>query len=586
MKKPESLEGLMEGLKQLYTKAHDNANRADRLYNRDLDGLMEVPEGVTIFESSTPTRIIDSLRDQVRVDEPRVEFEARGTTKADQKHKGTLEMWGSHLMREMNRQAVVPPAQQAFHDGLLRGAECVKVTVKKEVLDDVPGDKASPKQIREWYKKRAGKWPWVVKPIDPLNVFISPGAFPPRFVLEVQNRLSFDILSDYGEDDPSQGLEAWRNKKGRKDGDAVQWIEYWDEEHYIVEVDGQRVIDKPNPYGKIPYAFRWSGLGRQNFDGDPSALMKGILHDIGGELEKEVVIKTALAAQIQFHVFPTLVTTMKPLDAKKAFSRGPGRIISVPSMDDMPQWLTVEQPNAAMYQFLDKVERAIEAKVNPALGGERAAGVDAAIHQALIIGQSIKVISPVRASLNALFTDVLNLMACQAHILNLDMTVWAKVGEAAEERMVKAKDLGLYNFKVSFDQVDPVENDRRMLAGLAIMRSGLPLMSRLTFMQTYLKGVVKDASEEEERIMVEKVLDQIVESGTLAQATLQEMAAQEQAAAQAGVLAGVVEQAQGAAQSQVSNPGSTALEALGVQAGTTGEAQQTAKVAKSEGQPY
>ena len=103
-----------------------------------------------------------------------------------------------------------------------------------------------------------------------------------------------------------------------------------------------------------------------------------------------------------------------------------------------------------------------------------------------------------------------------------------------------------YNFRVEFESVDPVENDRRMLSGLALRRDradGLPLISRHTFMDRYMKGIVDDPDDEDVLVISEAVLAQLVSSGVLSEAALADLQQQTQGAQ----MGAAVEDARGAA---------------------------------------
>lgn len=118
-------------------------------------------------------------------------------------------------------------------------------------------------------------------------------------------------------------------------------------------------------------------------------------------------------------------------------------------------------------------------------------------------------------------TDLLNGMAHMMSELGLTMNIRGK--QDTQERMASGGKFKHYNFRVEFESVDPVENDRRMLSGLALRRDradGLPLISRHTFMDKYMKGIVDDPDEEDVLVISEAVLAQLVSSGVLSEAAL------------------------------------------------------------------
>ena len=106
-------------------------------------------------------------------------------------------------------------------------------------------------------------------------------------------------------------------------------------------------------------------------------------------------------------------------------------------------------------------------------------------------------------------------------------------GTERQDRMVNGRDFKAYTFRVQFEAIDPVENDRRMLAGLALRREradGLPLISRRTFMERYMGGVIDNIDDEEAQLIAEAAVAQLVASGALLQSVMQEVQANAQAA--------------------------------------------------------
>ena len=195
---------------------------------------------------------------------------------------------------------------------------------------------------------------------------------------------------------------------------------------------------------------------------------------------------------------------------------------------EKPEWMEQAPPNEAMLRFLEVITANIQRKVSPSLT-ERPSGVDAGIHQALLLGQALKVISPIRRALDIMGGELLNGMARQMKALSLKMNVSG--GTERQDRMVNGSDWKAFTFKVQFEAIDPVENDRRMLAGLALRREradGLPLISRRTFMERYMGGVIENIDDEEAQLIAEAAVAQLVASGALLQSVMQEVQANAQ----------------------------------------------------------
>ena len=518
---------------------------ADNLYNQEFFLNIDLPENIAVHKSSKSTQIVDNLRDQIRVDEPVVVYREKSPKQKDQEHKATMEVWGQNILAQLSQAGMVDPLGQAPHDLILRGAACVKIIVREDSLEDKPPKVSK----RAWESEMSHKPHFLLKPVDPLNCYPSPGN-ELTYMVEKQTRRVIDIRESYPHwTDP----KAKKLSKNLTDNPLreVEWVEFWTRDEYIVEVDGDRIIEKPNPYGIIPYIYRYSGLGRYNADGNPKHLAVGILHSIQGELEAEIEIKTAMRAAWQYHVFPRLLTTDDPSQVAQQFQKGPGAVIKH-SPERPPNWLESPPPNQHMMEFLGSIDESIRRTIPAALMERQA---DAGIHQAMLIGQALKIISPVKKALNAFGTELLNKLSHLMGWFELSASVNGP-REGSSERMVRGKDFTHHQFEVTFEATDPSEDDRRMLSALAVKREP-GLISRATYRERFLKGVIPNGEEEEEKIMAEAVVDQLVQSGMLVQQVMAQLQAQEQqdnAQATAEGLAGRMQQMAGGAADVIGGP--------------------------------
>ena len=532
------LDDILSANEHYYSESQQQMRDSDNLYNQEFYLDIDLPENISVHKSSKATQIVDNLRDQIRVDEPVVVYREKGPKQKDQDHKAIMEMWGQNMLSQLSQAGMIDPLGQAPHDLILRGAACVKLIVREDSLEDKPAKVSK----RAWESEMSHKPHFMLKPVDPLNCYPSPGN-ELTYLVEKQTRRVIDIRESY---------PHWKDPKAKKlhrslaDNPLreVDWVEYWTREEYIVEVDGDRIIDKPNPYGIIPYVYRYSGLGRYNADGNPKHLAVGILHSIQGELEAEIEVKTAMRAAWQYHVFPRLLTTDDPSQVAQQFQKGPGAVIRH-SPERPPQWLDSPPPNQHMMEFLNSIDESIRRTIPAALMERQA---DAGIHQALLIGQALKIISPVKKALNSMGTEVLNKLSHLMMWFELPMSVQGpRKGDAA--RMVRGKDFTHHQFEVTFEATDPSEDDRRMLSALAVKREP-GLISRATYRERFLKGVIPNGEEEEEKIMAEQVIDQLVGSGMLVEQVMMQLQAQQQQEAAAGTnqgLAGQMQQRMGGA---------------------------------------
>lgn len=491
--------------------AHAQMERGDRMFDQQFDGLLDVPYEVRIFKSSTAANIIEGFRNQIRTDEPTVDYRPAGTSVAAKKNANLLKRWGYAQLRRERQVSILDPNLQCGFDLLLRGAACKKITVDVDNATSTPPRKGT-KAYDEWETKALTRWPFVSRAIDPLSVFPSPGQRKPLdYMVERQVRYAGEVSALYPE---------WRNKDPKKlPYRPVEWLEYWDNEEYIVEADGQPVFNRENPYGFVPYVFEWSGMGRAHADADPRHLAIGILTSILGELEEEVRLKTAISVQTQMHVFPPILTVDDPQTVARQFGVGPGKVIQhMPGHP--PEYMEYPAPNENMYRFLNVIHENIARVQSTALSGGRDPGVKFGVLQAQMIGQALTAIAPVLEAIDTIGTRTLNMMAMMMRTLDLTMVVEGTRERGEANATVRGKDVQHLNFDVTFEAVDPAENDRALLVGESLRRNGD--ISRRTLWQKYAKHVIEDPDEEDLNLMEEQLMEQLIASGALTNAVLSE----------------------------------------------------------------
>ena len=517
---PESLATLKSSLENYYGNMHASMERVRSLYHQEFGYIFaKYDYDVPIHSSATATNIVDGLRNQVRTDEPAVEFEPISQSRDNLRHANQLKEWGSMALGRVRATPDIDPDLQAAFDFILSGAHAEKIIVDADLKPIPPATRN--KKSAEWRKYQdhlSSYWPFVVRSLDPLTVYPAPGIRKPlRYVLETQQRRVVDMWEQYPDwpDPLGAGMVA---KERTNPARSTSWLEYWSEDWYKVEADGARVLQQENPYGLVPYIFEFSGLGHREASGDPVSLCQGMLHPIIGELEAEVVIKTIISVQAQMHVFPTLLTTEDAKEMARKFAIGPGRILQYALGQPEPKWLTSPPPNENFYRYLDRIDANIARVANAALYGLREPGVDYGILQAQMVGQALKAIAPIRATMDRVGTQRLNMMARLMRVMELSMNVQGGA-ERTGMGMLGPEDFAHYNFSVKYKSIDPSENDRLIQIGEMMRRAGD--LSRRTLWRVFAPHVVTDPDAEESELYAEKILSQMAESGTLTQIVLQ-----------------------------------------------------------------
>lgn len=517
--RPEDLQRLLKANETYYSKMKLQMRRAHAFYKKEIELDVQLPDGLSTHRSSTATLVVDQLRDQIDTSKPNVVAQRAGGSKRAGRVANKQEMWGRQVLDNIAEEGLVAPFNQAKTDEFLRGAAALKFFPKQEVLRQIAAGESNDPDI----------FPFTVTAIDALMLYPSPGRGALKYMIEVEDRRVMDIWSSYpGWSDP----KAKKLSKTQRENPLreVKWVEYWSwvpdpdtgeySGSYIVEADKERIIDLPNMLMRVPYTYRYSGMGRVNHDGDPSELAVNILGLMDGELLEEIKVKTAMSAQWQFHVFSVLmVKGVSAQDAAKMLRTGPGAVMEVPLQGDV-EWLEREAPNPQMLEFLREVKQNMAQKVSPSLAGGNTA--EFGIHEALNIGQALKVTQGPRSSLNYMGAQLLEGLAGYMDLFDIRMNVHGRMDGVEEDRTVSGKDFKHRRFEVEFEATDPSENDRRMLALLAVER--VPgQMSKETFAKVALKDIIDDWDDEQERILAEQTMERLVAAGLFDQAVVQEL---------------------------------------------------------------
>ena len=510
-----------------YGGAHAKMEQQDRIFDQRFDGLLDVPYEVRIFKSSTAANIIEGFRNQIRTNEPTVDFKPSGPSVAAGKHAVLMQKWGYAMLAKERLMAVLDPNLQCGSDLLLRGATCKKIIVDSNFLMEEPPKRGGVK-YQEWEARALLTWPFISRTIDPLSIFPAPGQRKPLpFVIERQYRYASEIMSLYPE---------WKNPdKDKRPARKIEWIEYWSPEEYVCVADGEEVFSRENPYGLVPYIFEWSGMGRVHADGDPAHLAVGILTTIMGELEEEVRLKTAISVQTQMHVFPPILTVEDPRKVAAEFGVGPGKVIRHPP-GHPPEYMKYPPPNENMYRFLDTIHQNIARVFSSALSGNRDSGVRFGVLQAQMIGQALTTIAPVRNTLDIIGARTLNMMVAMAEKLDLHMAISGGQEPVEAPLRLDGSDFTHQNFSVTFEAVNAAENDRAIMVGQTMRRAGD--ITRRTFWKKYAKHVVEDPDDEETGLLEEKLLEMLVMSGQLGQLVFNEGVQEQLQEAMAGAIEG------------------------------------------------
>jgi hypothetical protein len=568
--KPDDLHKLLGSSERHYSRMTQKMGRNKDVYYQRQQVYATLPDGVVPFRSSRGTGVVDDLAEQINLFDPVVTARSFGTSQAAMKSASVQRRWGEQLLMDARVQI-----GQGVKDMTMMGAGAIKWLLNPVVAspvahreDETDADHELRMSVHE--KQIAHEPVFIVHAIDPMNLFPGTSRGRLQYVLERQERRALDMWEQYPNWEDSRAKKFTKAKR-ENPLRTVEWLEYWSwmytgeqwEGWYIVEVDHDRIIEVRNPYMHVPYSFEFSGMGRIDSSGDPETQAMSILDKLDGDLEAEVRLKTAADLQWQYHVLPRLkVKGVSAQDAAKMMNAGPGGVVEIPPNGEF-EWMDVVPPTETMLNFIHMVDIAIDRRVNPALSGQNTA--DYGIQQALQLGQAMKAVTDIRGAANKMGEAFLSGAATIMSSYNLKMDIHGTNQKAEPARMVKGNDFKRFSFSVSYEATDPTEDQRKMLALLSVVREP-DLLSNETFRKHVLSDIIEDEEEEEARILAEKIISQMVDTGQLMQLVMQrsehlakgtEMEEQikQQAAETAAIAGGVVQGAGGPVPGGPGGPG-------------------------------
>ena len=541
--KPKNLSQLYESLRRHYNDSHAEMQELDRLYQLEGGNIdMKLPEGVPMHIPATPANIVDGLIVQLPIDRPTVTIPSHTAT--EQKKGVKFASWGQDRLRYIRESGEFNAFEHAKAHLMVRGAGCLKIIIDEDRIPAPPDPGGMSKvEFKEamtvFNERKSSIEPFVVKPIDPLTIFPNPGNTKDlKYVLEhqIRNITSMDEYTNWTDPEGRRMVEMHRPDRADDPSRQVRWLEHWsaplivdgemvDTGWYTIEVDGEIVSQVENPYLLVPYIFDYSGLGMHHHSGNPKHQSVGILSKIKGELNAEIRIKTAWDAQWQYHVFPTWMVRNNAKRAAAMLRKGPGRIIEWGPLGDVkPELMQTKPPDANMITFLQKIEASMQKYVAPSLAGDDSS--EFGILSSIRIGQQLKTIEPIWKNLNLMAGRALNIMARMAH--NRDLSFKVRSGSRENQSTLSGDDFDRYDFAVDFERVDPAEDQRQLLIGKSLLDDDR--ITYQTFARKFARTVIDDPDQEEEDLIVQKVIAQIVEQGLLVPAVMQGAAPPEKAA--------------------------------------------------------
>ena len=493
-KSPDEILKLKKELELFYTPARTAMKQAKDYYDLKLKNVPTPSTKYSAYIPSTARSIIDKAVDHIIVGNPVVTVPPQKTSAEAQKQADKLEQFYTAWLKRIDTFQKEPLFRTAAKFGLLCG-----MFVIKGPLWDVWSDKKAPQQ-RETeksadFEKRQTEYntyeryrlPIIARAIDPESILISPGSFPPEYVIEVVKK------SD------SAFKERWEIKE---EGE-IEWVEYWDKENKVFFCNNRPVQeekDRKNILGFLPYLIGYSGLGYASEK--PEDEIVGLLNPVFSALEAEARIMTALDFIIQRHAYPIYYSREDP--SKVLLDLEPGQIAHIPEGYDLGM-VPIPQSLPDLYRMAQIITSHIErATYSDVIHGIRPEGVASGYMEAILVGQARLKFGPVLQALEIQGAQLLSNIARLIEVTGKKVTVWATTPQGNIDEKIGPEDIsGHYTVNMQLSAVTPEEAERKAIFGLKLYTAGV--ISLVRFLENY--ALIPNASEEIKRIRAEQIFE-------------------------------------------------------------------------------
>jgi len=262
---------------ELYGKVREE-QRIDESYINDTFAVPEVRDPHKIYRSGLGRRMVEAPAEQLVTKNPQAIVKV-GNKDAEKRIQVEVGKWLDLLRRQMPN-----PFKETVKTPLGRGEFYIQVLHNESWVSG--------------QKLRTGTPVMFVIP-DSMAVYASPEEHPhgvPKIVFKKYKRRVADIKSIYPQ---------WSNPRNRRlSASDVEWMEYWTAEWRYFEADGEAVLPgefQKNIYGFVPFVRRYSGFGRQTWDGSMDSLIVSDIRFSRDLIREECALRSDIASIL--HLF-------------------------------------------------------------------------------------------------------------------------------------------------------------------------------------------------------------------------------------------------------------------------------------------
>ncbi len=347
---------------------------------------------------------------------------------------------------------------------------------------------------------------------DPLNVYGSPKEEYgiPEYVIVEYQRTPWEVMQKY---------PGWSNPKNagidKEKKNTVDWWEYWDKDVRYFSADDESILKggiQKNVYGFNPWVHAYSGFGDTSPEGKPEFLAVGRLRRVKDLLLQECAINSDIDSTLHKFARPK-VDLILPAGSEfdvgqiqEAYDMGAGAFNVLP----LPEGAKFGEdtrilPTQEAFQHFYNIRTRIAQEAPPIMAGLPSGSSG---RQEDIVGYHfIRRFDSVIESTEVAFAKALNMGMEILKVVPgfLPITQWLEVdGKKGEKKITEADLDNTTDCKIALKAADPIEDDRKLMAGRALKKEGL--IDWETFLIEHAGKTPERANEIIEKTIAEMVI--------------------------------------------------------------------------------
>lgn len=475
-----------------YGTALEGFEEDDIFYEGQLDQFIETPAGVDVTIPVSARAVVDEAVDNAAPQDIMVFYPPRGIGDKPEKDADAVRRYIRGLWQYWRTEGNDIDIIRDFQKNLFRsGKACFKLAIDWTLwptmselaeanLREAGGAAAVRKRAEEILQLRSENTPMFCRSIPPACIMEDPTVGGRKLwvieryqssVMEVANLYSQDVAL-FREFNWTQELpvyEIWSASYVDHEGNLTQG------KHFVF-VNNTLIVEEDNPYHDLPYEIKYSGYGRESYEGKPEHKAVGLYTRQNKSM--------FLAEARRFTHFDAIMTNLAypvgfmPDDVDTgALSFAPGAINFVPSqvLENLDKlWVSPKIPEAEYLGSLQAISNQIErGTVQRALRGAGVPGTDsAAQYNALTQQSKLRIDSAVQATEQAMSAVSSKVLRFIDQVLQ-DRTSVFIAEENTQEYTVGPKQIrGRYRVGIRFKPNEEAEKERKLILATDAITKG------------------------------------------------------------------------------------------------------------------